>query len=369
MAANNSKKVCILTSVHSENDTRIFKHQAISIRKSGYKVTYIVPGPKERLNNGVMIRSIPIQKNRFLRMLISPVHLLTLALREKADIYHFHDPELVALGLLLQVMFRKKVIYDVHEDVPKQNMSREYIPAALRGPISGLIRYIEKVCSKRYAGVITATPSILTRFQTYNRNTVCVNNYPLVGELLDGEKGNEAVRSNCCYVGTIDEIRGIQEMIVAADSAGIRLLLGGNIHEKLLGRLERMPEWKNVKWSGFVTRSEMTSILNNSFAGFVIFWPEPNHIEAQPNKLFEYMSAGVPVIASNFPLWREIIEGNNCGICVDPLDTEEIARALKRLNSEPQLVAQMAENGKRAIAERYNWMNESKVLLDFYAGL
>ncbi len=95
----------------------------------------------------------------------------------------------------------------------------------------------------------------------------------------------------------------------------------------------------------------------------------PNHVDAQPNKMFEYMSAGIPVIASDFPLWREIIEGCGCGICVDPLDPKKIAEAIDYLVDNPEIARRMGENGRKAVYDRYNWDVEEKKLLALYDSL
>src|SRR5690606_21589492 len=106
------------------------------------------------------------------------------------------------------------------------------------------------------------------------------------------------------------------------------------------------PGWKKVEALGFLDRSQVAKVLARSVAGLVTFLPAPNHIDAQPNKMFEYMSAGVPVIASDFPLWREIIEGNGCGICVDPLRPREIAQAIDYLIANPEEARRMGNNGR-----------------------
>jgi glycosyltransferase involved in cell wall biosynthesis len=85
--------------------------------------------------------------------------------------------------------------------------------------------------------------------------------------------------------------------------------------------------------------------------------------------MFEYMAAGVPVIASHFPLWRQIVEGNACGICVDPLDPQAIAGAIDYLATHPEDAERMGRNGQRAVAAKYNWNIEEQKLLDFYAAL
>jgi len=101
-------------------------------------------------------------------------------------------------------------------------------------------------------------------------------------------------------------------------------------------------------------------------AGLVLYHPVPNHTDAQPNKLFEYMSAGIPVISSNFPLWKEIVEGHQCGICVDPLKPDEIAKAIQWILDNPEKAKKMGENGRRAVEEKYNHTVEEKKLLTLY---
>jgi glycosyltransferase involved in cell wall biosynthesis len=123
---------------------------------------------------------------------------------------------------------------------------------------------------------------------------------------------------------------------------------------------------KNVNYKGWVDRKTMREVLKKSKAGLVTFLPLPNHVSAQPNKIFEYMSAGIPVIASNFDLWREIIEGNSCGICVNPENPTEIAQAINYLIANDKEAQKMGENGKRAVVEKYNWTIEKKKLFNVY---
>jgi glycosyltransferase involved in cell wall biosynthesis len=117
---------------------------------------------------------------------------------------------------------------------------------------------------------------------------------------------------------------------------------------------------------GWLDRGGVSDILSHSMAGLVTFLPAPNHIQAQPNKLFEYMSAGIPVIASNFPMWREIIADNDCGLLVDPLNPADIANAIDYLVSNPEEAQRMGANGRRAVHKRYSWTSEEKKLFAFY---
>jgi glycosyltransferase involved in cell wall biosynthesis len=138
-----------------------------------------------------------------------------------------------------------------------------------------------------------------------------------------------------------------------------RLNLVGSFSDVETAKMvKRAPGWEHVNELGVLDRGEVRDVLQRSFAGLVTFHPLPNHVDAQPNKMFEYMSAGVPVIASDFPLWNEIIIGNDCGLCVNPMSPDAIARAIDQLAGDPELARKMGANGRRAVVEKYNWSVE-----------
>ena len=359
------KKVCILTSVHPPFDTRIFHKEARSLVKAGYDVSLIAQYDIDEIVDGIRILPLSKQKNRLERMTKTVWAAYRKALEIDADIYHFHDPELILIGLLLNRR-GKRVIYDVHEDVPRQNLSKAYIPALFRRPISLMIGALEAFSAKRFDGVVTATPFINRRFLELGANAINVNNYPIDSELYTAETQWEKKEKAACYIGGIAGIRGAFEMVEAIGKTGYRLILAGDFEPGLEDQLKRLLGWRQVETLGFVDREGVRATMARSMAGMVLFYPEPNHIDAQPNKMFEYMSAGIPIIASNFPLWREIVEGAKCGICVDPLNPEEIADAEVYLFENPKEAEEMGKRGRIAVEEQYNWSMEEKKLLRLY---
>jgi len=337
-------------------DTRIFHKEANSLARAGYDVTLIAQHGKEEIVDGIRIIPLPKPKNRFERMTRTVWQAYRRAHKIDADVYHFHDPELIPIGLLLKLQGRR-VIYDVHEDVPRQILSKKYIPRYLRHTIACALEKIENFATKQFDAIITATPFIRDRFIRSGCCAIDVNNFPILSEWyildIDWSLKERAV----CYSGCIADIRGIFEMIEAIDKTNnVNLLITGWFSPaNLKNQLVAISAWANVVDLGQLNQREVAQILYKSMAGLVLLHPIINYLDALPVKMFEYIAAGIPVIASNFPLWKEIVEGAKCGICVDPLNSEEIAVAIRWIIEHPSEAEQMGKNGRRAVEERYNW--------------
>ncbi|WP_281974577.1 glycosyltransferase family 4 protein [Halobacillus litoralis] len=363
-------KVCHLTSVHSYNDIRIFIKECNSLVEASHEVYLIAPNTRNKMLHGIHIHGmINPYKGRIKRILNFKEDILSEALKVDADIYHFHDPELIPVGLKLKKQ-NKKVIYDIHEDVPRQILTKYWIPRPLRKLISYAFEIYENQSVKKLDGLVTATPYIKKRFEKYNTNTIDVNNYPIMNELYVPSSSNCNKNNAVVYIGGISKERGSSSMVKAIGKTESTLILAGNFRdEKEEVELKMLSEWKKVNFLGYLDRKQIKGLLETALAGLVVLEPRTNFIDSLPIKMFEYMATGLPVIASNFPLWKEIIEGNNCGICVDPLNTDEIAAAIRWIKDNPVKAAEMGENGKKAIKEHYNWESESRKLQKFYEDL
>ena len=343
----------------------------VSLANNGYAVSLVVAdGKGDESNGGVAIHGVGSSRGRFDRMRNAPKRVFAKAKELDADLYHLHDPELIFVGLRLKRL-GKKVIFDSHEDVAKQLLCKPYLNQTLLRVLSFAYAWLERFACARFDAIIAATPFIRDKFLKINPRALDINNYPILDELAMSSDSNNG-RSNICYIGGITEIRGIREIVQAMEhiSSDIRLVIAGRFSNTELGiEVRQSPGWEKVDELGFVDRQGVRKALSQSLGGLVTLLPTPNHVNSQPNKMFEYMSAGIPVIASNFLLWREIIEGNNCGLCVDPLDPRAIASAIDTLVQNPCQARVMGQNGKRAVHQRYNWGTEEEKLLRFYEKL
>lgn len=359
-------KVCHLSTVHPSFDTRIFHKECKSLAQAGYDVTLIAQHEKNEKVDGIQIIGLPKPKNRIHRMLGLTFRIFLVALKQRADIYHFHDPELIPVGILLKSK-GCRVIYDVHEDVPEDILTKDWIPATGRRIVSMMFKIFEKWTVKRLNFIVAATPFIYDKFLRLGCKVIAINNYPILDELCLPNTNWSKREIAVSYVGAICDTRGIFEMVKAIGQTDAALLLAGEFSPvEQRSQAVAMCGWNSVEEMGQLNRKEVARMLSRSMAGLVLFHRVPNHTNAQPNKIFEYMSAGIPVIASDFPRWKEIIEGKQCGICVNPMDASAIAEGIRWIIAYADEARRMGENGRRAVAEEYNWENESKKLLEVY---
>ena len=361
-------KVCHFTSAHPRYDIRIFVKECKSLAAGCYDVTLVVAdGKGNETNSEIRIIDVGKSSGRLSRMTKTVWRVYKKALTLNSDIYHFHDPELMIVAWLL-ILKGKKVIYDVHEDLPRQLFAKAYLNKTIASLLSFLIERVENFFASRFSGIVTVTPFIRKRFIKSNSKVEIVCNFPLLSEFsftTSTDKHNEI-----CYVGSITEERGIIYMLQAMEKINTRLNLAGTFGTtELRERCKQLPGWETVNELGFLNRADILKIISQSRIGLAVLKNLPNYVDAYPIKIFEYMAAGIPVVASDFPLWKEIVEGNNCGICVAPDNTKAITDAVNRLLADEKLARQMGENGKKAVKEKYNWETESHNLLSFYKKL
>jgi len=366
-------RIVMLTSVHQPFDTRIFQKEARSLAQAGHEVVLVVPHIAAEVRDGVRIHPLRPISGRLGRMLVMPWRVFRAALSLNGDVYHFHDPELIPIGLLLK-LWGRRVIYDVHEDVPRALLGKAYLPRWSRRGLAFLVGGFERMAARAFDRVILAREDILESFHGHPRLTL-IRNFPMRCMFAHRPEARPADGEFAlAYVGGLTQIRGPVEMVAALElvdpAVEVRLDVYGTFWPESLEREVRaLPGMRRVRYHGQVSYAQLPDLLARAHAGIVCFLPSPNNVNSGPTKLFEYMASGLPVVASDFPLWRKVIEETGCGVVVDPTDPRAIAAGIERLARDPAARQGMAANGRRAIQERFNWESEAARLVIAYEDL
>ena len=366
-----------LSTVHPRHDVRILIKEINSAKaRLTHDVVLVVADAmgddQINLRDGI-IQIFDVGKSRFGRLgriFVTSFRAFVRVKKLRPKLIHFHDPELLLAGFLFKLL-GYKVIYDIHEDVPKQILSKYWLPMYSRRAVAVVVSLIEYGCSRCFDGLVVATPSIGRRFPS--KKTICVQNYAIVDEMKVEDAAPYLQReSRLTYIGVISAGRGLTEIVKTLGALptelNVRLNLAGYFSpDNYEDELSAMPGWSQIDYVGLANRAEVAKLLAVARIGLLLLHPLPNHLESQPVKLFEYMAAGLPVIASDFPLWRKIIGGEECGLLVDPLNVQDIVNAVVWLLENPLEAMKMGERGKQAIVDKYSWENESDKLVGLYS--
>ena len=371
-------RIAHVTISHGPLDVRIFHKECRTLAAAGHDVHLLVPGPTPADSHGVRFHSL-------LEVGTSTAYVWSVwralpsiyrrARRLRAAVYHLPDPSLIPLGLLLKLR-GAKVVYDAHEDRPRQAVTKY---RALGRPVVGWVfsllwRVLEPVAKLSFDRFVAATPAIARSFPRGRTTTVC--NFPLVEEFSRERPAYRSRPNEIVFTGGIHTYTGIREAVLAMallpEGLDARLAIMGDFcraYPSFSEELAELPGWDRVEYLGPVSRNRMAARLSRARAGLALLSPRPEHLEALGNKKFEYMAAGIPVIASDFPLWRSIVRGSGVGLTVDPRSPAEIADAIRYVLEHAREAEAMGERGRRAVASKYRWENEAAKLLRLYDGL
>lgn len=360
-------RVVHLTSRHTADDVRIYLKECRSLARAGLDVHLVAPDAPEETRDGVTLHGfVPPGGPRPLRIVRRLWAAWRAARALDPDICHFHEPELVPVALLLGRR-GARVVYDAHEDALSELDYAEHVGVGLK---TGL-RVLEGLARRRCDAFVAATPAIARLFPA--ERTIELRNYPLREEFGDMPPERAESRDVVYVGGIITRARGLLQMVEAISlvrDRSARLLLIGSMGTPELEREARSRRgWDRVEHLGFLGRDALAKRLASARVGLVVLHPERGYLESLPIKLFEYMSAGLPVIASGFPFWRELLEPIGCAIFVDPLDPAAIAAAIDELLADDTRAAEMGRQGAEAVRGELNWQHEEPKLLGLYAQL
>jgi glycosyltransferase involved in cell wall biosynthesis len=373
-------KVCILSSVHDALDNRVFYREACSLQRAGYDVTLVAVHSRDEVKEGVRIVGLPRvprwQRPRLWRT------LLRHALDAEADIYHFHDPELLLVTPWLRLFSGKPTVYDVHEAYPDFIRVKEYLPVWLRNPIAWVFRWMEPLLARLQSGLVFADDQIAAAFSAVRRPKTTLFNFParnFVESATAVTRDVERREPVVLYLGGMERNRGSRLMIeafqkVLVECPAARLLHVGHfappdLEEEVRADVAQRDIGQAVNLAGRVPFEEIGGYLKRAAVGWVTWQPVPKNEKNIPTKLFEYMAYGLPVVSSELPSTRPFVRNGENGYLVTADDPAAHARAILALLGEPEDARAMGRKGQEMVRARYNWDEMEKRLLALYDGL
>jgi glycosyltransferase involved in cell wall biosynthesis len=366
-------KVVHVTTVHPATDNRIFHKECLTLRAAGYQVTLVAPHGGDELIDNIQIRALPAARNRWDRASRLTRLALAICRREDADIYHFHDPELMP-SMARLARAGKPVIYDMHENIVKDMRTKPHVSPPLRPVLSTYLRLRMKDWLMGMH-VIFAERSYQPDYRWIEQYTV-IENMPRTAQLL-GVEVHYGSKPALAYLGSITPRRGsltmlevVRQLQLQGRQVGLECVGPATaLHRREMELLVQASELKQVRLQGRLEPAEAWNTIAGCLAGMALLADTPNYRDSLPTKLFEYMGLGLPVVASDFPLYRDIIDRHQCGICVNPADLPAVHSAVEHLLDNPAEAAMMGQRGREAVRQNYTWDTEAKKLLDLYKSL
>ena len=366
-------RIVHVTTSHDSNDNRIFHKECLTLRDTGHEVTLIAQHDHDEVVDGIRILALPryrALKQRILKL--PPVAMKRLG-EVEADLVHYHDPELIPHMAKLRGK-GPVLVYDMHENLAADIPAKSYVPQALkplaRFAVPRLLR--SWLRGQHVVFAVKEFPALYPWAKSYAvvQNLFKLSNLPdkpsFTSERFTlGYLGGMTVVRGCLL--TLEVLEKLQEQGYDVGYEAVGPEMEGRLQEYKDTVANR--ELKHVHFTGALPLREAYAHCAGCQAGLLLFQPSPNHENCCPNKLFEYMALGLPVVASNFSLIREVVEATGCGIVVDPLDVDEIVQAIEVLIRDPAQAAAMGERGREAVHRDYSWQSAAKNLLGFYEGI
>jgi len=385
----------MLTSGHGPLDDRIFYKEVLTLKKEYNDITIIAQSDREYNEiGGVKIIGIPVRKNHGLKNRIETlVQLYKKGIEAKADVYHCHEPDALYIGYKLKKRLNSMLIYDSHEYHPETFAL--HFKGIAKQVIKKLVYWFEGYLARKCNYIITVNRILVSKFKKYNKHVLNLPNYPrlsIVKPFIGDEVACKDLRG-LVYAGGISSDKGcikILEAINKSRNNSRMTFIGkagsefGNAAASLLGINGQLPfplekqkffiggSCKNncentVEFTGVVEHKNVFELLKRNIIGFVLLQPvDPVDANCQPIKLFEYMACGLAVIAGDYPLIKEIVGDERCGLLVNPSDENEVAAAIDYMLENVEETLKMGERGRQAVMEKHNWESIENGLLNIY---
>lgn len=368
-------RLAVVTTVHRWGDPRVFERNACAAMQCRLDVHAFVPTtgdppvPEWGKQGEFHVHSLPMPRGRLARMWLA-LRVGKYVFKDNVfDAIHFHDPELIPAMIWLTLRHpRIRILYDVHEELPLEVFSKSYIPKLVRPLASSFARLLWGLAARRFHAFAPATEAIAAHWPP--ERTRVVHNYPRSVFNIP-RHGLEVNPNRIVFVGALSRIHGVEEVLQSVsrlrqEYPQVRLELYGRLLDRSLQpAIDRAvaEDWcQHIPW---LETAELVNKLGGAGVGLVPYQPLPDHLDALPTKIFEYMALGIPILASDFPLWRRLIQEQNVGLCSPPT-VEGITQALRLMLSDPARLQAWSVCAQETYQRSYRWEAESENLRSLY---
>ncbi|MEM9919744.1 MAG: glycosyltransferase [Bacteroidota bacterium] len=356
--------------MHKWDDARIFKRATRHLSSDGQKVSYIATSEKQQSIDGIDFYPLQVRTG-WRRRLFSSREAYQVARSLKADIYHFHDPDLIPWMFLLSLQ-GKKVIYDIHENFYEKFHHLSF-------PLKQLLSFLYSMYElpiRSFAGVVAVSESLRQMYAGKSRSSIVVMNVPPKSTLPEVQNNGRRERLTIYISGQQSEKRNCTQIVEALPRIKetfpeIKLQLVGRFvpesyEQTLVDKAASLGVQDNLIIEGMLPWEENFKRTAKATLGCVFYEDNPNNRVGIPNRLFEYMASGIPILAENFVELQRIVRDADCGVLVDSSNPAEIAQAALEVLSDQEKALEMGQNGRQAVIQKYNFNEELKKLESFY---
>jgi glycosyltransferase involved in cell wall biosynthesis len=372
----------MLSAEHSPLDKRVFQKEGISLAAAGFDVVHLCPDEsvESKEVSGVRLVTYTRPRGKIGRLRTLP-RLLVMAWRIDADAYHCNEPDSWLVGVLLRLLRRKHVVFDCHEYYPG------HIKRGLAWPLSTLAgwatKYYLQLLGLLTHRIVLAKYSVQDDFSwSRGRQVVVLNTTPLKSledpPVTAASEKESAGPFTFAHIGVIRRERGSEQLLEAIrvlDRRGIddfRVRIIGEFKDgseaDFFERSVRYGVRDRIEFHRWLPFDEAFSLVRQSHAGVILFQKSlENNVRGMPHKMFDYMLAGLPVIAPDFaPDIVGVLDPSGAGFLIDTAEPEQLADAMQTLIEDRQLAQKCGRRGRQAVFDRYNWEHDAKILVETY---
>jgi len=371
-------RVAHVTSIHSDFNSRIWKY-ATSLVDTGCEVHLVCPwNVAEGVGAaGVYFHPFKRVEARAQRPFLIPVRLLRrlLPLLRHVDLVHFHDIDI--LPWMAMLSRRIPIVYDIHENYPEEMLVREWIPRPIRVFLYHVVHWTERWLAGMIGNVVLVVPAQESRFTGGGLRQIAVRNYAAETDFAGICTDEYLTRPDCVIFtgGNYEENGSLLLLEIASRLKALRpevrflvrdLFANPRFRRTFLEIRQNKGLEEYVELFKDVPPPEMKDLLNQATIGISPNLRVRKQEMALPQKLFEYMAAGLPIVCSDLPYVKDILTKHQVGLLAQPEDPESFVRAIIQLVDDRTFGCEMGVRGREAFVCSYAWKSQIPPLLHFY---